>query len=230
MASRTLRLAEPRALPLAPLKLAELRGMASLDSRQLLELWLGPDNEPSGCDAWLDALRGWAEIGELRPSELGRHGIGPRRAARLLAALEWVRRRAERAAEPGRQPLDAAAVAHWARPRLEGRQHEEVWVLCVDGRTALRSAWQVGRGGLHGCSLLPRDVLAPVLRHAASAFVLVHNHPSGDPTPSVEDRELTRALAKAAALVGTPLLDHVIVAGQRFVSLAQYEPALLGGV
>jgi DNA repair protein RadC len=77
----------------------------------------------------------------------------------------------------------------------------------------------VGRGGLAGCSLLPRDVLGPLLREGASAFVLVHNHPSGDPEPSTLDLDMTRELELLAVRLGVPLLDHLIVARGRFTSL-----------
>jgi DNA repair protein RadC len=103
-------------------------------------------------------------------------------------------------------------VNDWASPRLASLLHEEVWVLCVDAQSVLKSTWHVGRGGIHGCGLLARDILTPVVRDAASAFVLVHNHPSGDPSPSFEDKTLTEALQRAAESVGVPLLDHVVVA------------------
>jgi DNA repair protein RadC len=70
----------------------------------------------------------------------------------------------------------------------------------------------VAQGGLHGCALTPGDVLRPAVRDGGSAFVLVHNHPSGDPVPSREDVAMTRLVAAAGELLGVPLLDHVIVA------------------
>lgn len=117
------------------------------------------------------------------------------------------------------EPLTAAGVFAWAQPRLGALEHEELWVLCVDARTRLRSTWQAGRGGLHGCAVLPRDVLMPVVREAAAAFVVVHNHPSGDPSPSAEDVAFTRALAKGGAALSIPLLDHVVVGGGAYRSL-----------
>ena len=80
-------------------------------------------------------------------------------------------------------------------------------MLALDGRNGLRAARRIAEGGLHGCSVDPRDVLRSVIREAASAFVLVHNHPSGDPAPSDEDIELTRMVARAGAVLGTPLVD-----------------------
>jgi DNA repair protein RadC len=118
-------------------------------------------------------------------------------------------------------------VARWARLRLSELDHEQVWVLALDGRNNLRAARRIAEGGLHGCSVETRDVLRAVVRDAASAFVLVHNHPSGDPSPSHEDVELTTTLVRAAQVIGTPLLDHVIVAGRTHASL--YDLGIVRG-
>ena len=145
-------------------------------------------------------------ISELR-------GLGFAKATRIAAALELGRRAALAALSERPTLLSSfAAVVAWARPRLVGLDHEEVWLLSMDGRHALKSARQISRGGQHGCALTTRDVLGPALRDAASAIVLIHNHPSGDPTPSVEDLCMTRSIASACAVVGIPLLDHVVVA------------------
>jgi DNA repair protein RadC len=87
-----------------------------------------------------------------------------------------------------------------------------MWVVCLDGRNRVRASRRVAQGGLHGCAVLPRDILRVAVREAASAIVLVHNHPSDDPTPSSEDLVMTRRVCDAAAVVGVPLVDHVIVA------------------
>jgi DNA repair protein RadC len=140
-------------------------------------------------------------------------GVGVAKAARVAAALELGRRAALSAVSERHTVLASFdAVVAWARPRLAGLDHEEVWLLSMDGRNALKSARQIARGGQHGCALTTRDVLGPALRDAASAIVLIHNHPSGDPSPSLEDLCMTRTLTSACALVGVPLLDHVVVA------------------
>ena len=147
-------------------------------------------------------------------------GVGLAKAARIGAGFELGRRALLRAVGGSRANLGSSAeVARWARLRLSALDHEQVWVLALDGRNGLRAAKRVAQGGLHGCSLDPRDVLRAAVREAASAFVLVHNHPSGDPTPSEEDIELTNTVARAASVLGTPLVDHVIVAGGGHASL-----------
>jgi len=140
--------------------------------------------------------------------------------ARVAAAVE-LGRRAAAAASHGAFPrmTDRDAVDAWARPRLATLDHEELWVLALDGRHGLRAARRVAAGGIHGLHVTARDPLRFALREAASGFVLVHNHPSGDPTPSEEDVAFTRAVVDGAAAIGTPLLDHVIVARRQSTSM-----------
>jgi DNA repair protein RadC len=141
------------------------------------------------------------------------HHLEPTQAASLAAAFEVGRRVSVGQLCDDREVVGSfASVAAWARPRLAALEHEEVWLLMLDGRNGLKSTARVAQGGLHGCALTPRDVLRPPLRDGASAIVLVHNHPSGDPVPSQEDVEMTRAIARAADVVGVPLLDHIVVA------------------
>jgi DNA repair protein RadC len=162
-------------------------------------------------------LEGMARAG---PMALAEHpGVGIAKALRLAASFE-LGRRAVRCAVRPRAPLRTSAeVAAWSSPRLAALEHEEMWVLSLDGRNGLRGARRVAQGGLHGCAVAARDVLRAALADAASALVLVHNHPSGDPTPSIEDVTMTRLVAQAGAVVGVPLVDHVVVAGERYSSM-----------
>ncbi|HXN30322.1 MAG TPA: JAB domain-containing protein, partial [Polyangiaceae bacterium] len=106
-------------------------------------------------------------------------------------------------------------------PRLATLDHEELWALVLDGRHGLRAARRVASGGIHGLHVAPRDALRVAVREGASAVVLVHNHPSGDPSASSEDVAFTRAVSDAARVVGTPLLDHVIIARRRASSMVE---------
>jgi DNA repair protein RadC len=155
----------------------------------------------------LDGLSRLSAIGLL-----AQPGLGPAMAARIAAALELGRRVALHATAPRASLGSFDDVAAWARPRLAALEHEEVWLLALDGRNGVKSARRIAQGGMHGCALTTRDILAPALRDAASAIVLVHNHPSGDPHPSPEDVSMTSHVARACDLLGMPLLDHVIVA------------------
>jgi DNA repair protein RadC len=202
-------------------------GVETLSDTELLAVLLGTGT--SGAPVTEVARRlledSFGLSGLLRSSAHGlaaHHGLGPAKAARVAAALELGRRSVARPAPGERLTLASfAAVAGWAQPRLSSLEHEEVWLLALDGRNGLKSARRIAQGGMHGCALTTRDVLAPALRDAASAIVLVHNHPSGDPQPSPEDRSMTNAVAQACGVVGVPLLDHVIVARGGATSLLE---------
>ena len=161
-----------------------------------------------------------------RPAAAHRPSRALMSKARAVAAVFELARRLELARE---QPLtkltSAAAVVAWARPRIGALAHEELWMLALDGRGHLRAARCVARGGLHGAAVRAADPIRAALRADASAFVLVHNHPSGDPTPSREDIALTAQVAAAAQVTGVPLLDHVVVARSGFACVPITSPS-----
>lgn len=140
-------------------------------------------------------------------------------AARAITAAIELGKRATLDNTPRTAMGDGRDVAAWARPRLGTLEHEELWMLALDGRSRLKVARCVARGGLHGLAVKAADPLRLAIRAGASGFVLVHNHPSGDPTPSEEDRVFTSKVAAAGAVCGVPLLDHVVVAREGFASV-----------
>ncbi len=146
------------------------------------------------------------------------------KARSLAAAFELGRRLEIARARPPEKLTSASAVAAWARPRISPLAHEELWMLALDGRGHLRAARCVAKGGLHGAAIRASDPLRAALRVDASAFVLVHNHPSGDPTPSKEDVALTAHIAAAARIAGVALLDHVVVARSGFACVPLEPP------
>ena len=120
-----------------------------------------------------------------------------------------------------REPLlTSAHVARYFTPRLAHLDHEEMWIATLDGRNAMRSVRKVSQGGLHGCAVSARDILRSALADAASSIIVIHNHPGGDPMPSMEDVAMTKRLSHAASIVGTPLVDHVILGAEgRYASM-----------
>lgn len=105
------------------------------------------------------------------------------------------------------------------RGLLAGRDRETVVALYLDGRHRILRVHEVSIGTATASLIHPREVFGPALRVRACAVVVAHNHPSGDPEPSVEDRGVTERLLAAGELVGVPLLDHLVVGGESFVSL-----------
>ena len=207
-------------------------GIESLGDGDLIAVVLGTGRpgEPVGvlAAALLEELGGIAGLARAGVGELSaRAGIGHAKAARLAAAIELGRRAATDATRGVIERFPESRAVHaWAHPRLVGLDHEELWLLALDGLNGLRAARRVAMGGLHGLHVGTRDPLRIAIREAASAFLLVHNHPSGDPTPSREDVDFTRQLARAAREVGTTLADHVVVARRGYASML--ELGLLG--
>jgi DNA repair protein RadC len=208
---------------------AQRDGVGSLSDADLLALLLatGAAGHPVARVAHelLSDIGGLERLERVGPYRLAeQRGIGMVKATRLLAAIELGRRvTLQSLCDDAAVFASFEAVAAWARPRLAALDHEEVWLLCLDAKNALRSARRIARGGLHGCALRPADVLRPALEDAASGIVIVHNHPSGDPTPSVADIEMTRCLFEACQILGIQLLDHVIVARSGAQSLREVE-------
>lgn len=203
-------------------------GVQGLSDAELLAIVIGTGSSGESVTitaaSLLESAGGLEGLARLGPHGFAeRRGLGPAKAARIAASLELGRRATLRTLGEQRPVLGCFdAVAAWARPRLATLEHEEVWLLALDGKSALKSARRIAQGGLHGCALTTRDVLGPALRDGASAILLVHNHPSGDPRPSPEDLQMTRTLAKACDLVGVPLLDHVVVARDGASSLYEH--------
>jgi DNA repair protein RadC len=103
--------------------------------------------------------------------------------------------------------------------RLARHPRETFWVLGLGSRNHVLAEERVAEGAVNQCALLPRDVFGPLVAAGAVQAVLIHNHPSGDPTPSMEDLSLTRRLAAAGDLLGVAVLDHVIVGAGSWRSL-----------
>ena len=99
--------------------------------------------------------------------------------------------------------------------------------MALDGRSNVRGVRQLARGGRHGLVISPKEVLSAALCEAATAFFLVHNHPSGHPKPSREDLRMTHEVVTAAEVVGVPLCDHVIVTASVDAYYSMFEEGVL---
>lgn len=141
------------------------------------------------------------------------NGIGPAKAAQLVATLELARRglREEIRLRPALSTPDA--VRDWLRLALAPLQHEVFLALWLDAQNRLIADEELFRGTLTQTSVYPREVVKRALARNAAAVILAHNHPSGVAEPSAADTLLTRSLKEALALVDVRLVDHFIVAG-----------------
>jgi DNA repair protein RadC len=163
---------------------------------------------------------GLERVATLPGAEL-RKRVGPAAAARLSAAIELGRRAATQPLERGQRLRGPADIHGLFGARLRHLPQEEFHVLLLDARHRLLRASLVTRGTADTSLVHAREVFREAVKEGASAVILVHNHPSGDPRPSPEDRTVTRQLSQAGSVVGIPVLDHVIVGDGRYVSMAE---------
>ncbi len=201
------------------------QGPAQLTDSELLALLLRTGTRGRAASAVareLVAAGGLAALAQAAPTELAAiRGVGPAKAATLLAAFELGRRVAARPLRRGDRIGSPEDVHRHFHAHLRDAAAEQFHTVLLDSRHRVIRSVLTSQGTLTASLVHPREVFRPALREAAAALVLVHNHPSGDPSPSPEDREITRRLARAGALLGIPVLDHVIVADRGFASLRE---------
>ncbi|MCY1016034.1 RadC family protein [Pyxidicoccus sp. MSG2] len=147
-------------------------------------------------------------------------GVGPVRAAQMLAALE-LGRRAQRTVERRPKLRTPQEIHAYLGPKLGALRREVFHVLCFNARNVLVRDARVAEGTMNACPVDPREVFATALTARATAIVLAHNHPSGDPEPSIQDVGLTRHLISAAQLLNIKVLDHVVVGDGAYVSMME---------
>lgn len=151
----------------------------------------------------------------------GERGVGAATASRIQAALELGRRAAAHLPELGERIRGPEDVFARLGPRLRDLPQEEFHALLLNTQHRIIRDFLVTRGILDASLVHPREVFRPAIVESAAGVVLVHNHPSGDPTPSWEDRTVTRQLAEAGRAIGIPVLDHVVVGEGRWVSMRE---------
>ena len=154
-------------------------------------------------------------------------GVGKVKAATLQAAIELARRLAVQQSAKIQMITGPEDVARYAMPHYRFEQKEHFAVLLLTTKNHVISMPEVSVGSLSASVVHPREVFRAAIDHAAAAMILLHNHPSGDPTPSREDIAVTERLVKAGKIMDIPVLDHVVLGRDRFISLK--EKGLLQG-
>jgi DNA repair protein RadC len=149
------------------------------------------------------------------------HGIGPAKAVQIKAALELSRRVNVEPLQRGQPLRSSGDVYRHYQGRLSSLHRETVYVVLLDARNRILGEAKVSEGSLSAAVVHPRDVFRPVIEESAAALILVHNHPSGDPTPSAEDVTITQRLRAAGELMGVKVLDHVIIGAGCYTSLVE---------
>jgi DNA repair protein RadC len=204
-------------------------GPHAIGDGELLALLLGPGPRDLRSIATareiVRSAGGLAALSRSTPRELAQlAGVGAARATRIAAAFELGRRAVDLVRT---RPSMAAAedVYRCVASRLAGLAQEVFLVIGVDVRNGVLDIVECARGHASGVEIHPREVFRPLVRMAAAGGVLVHNHPSGDPTPSTEDVELTRRLRDIGQLMGIPIIDHVVIGEASYRSIAEWVGA-----
>ncbi len=153
----------------------------------------------------------------------GIKGLGPGKVSHIIAAFELGRRLAAYMDTDKIQIRGPEDISQLMTPGLRDLTKETLHVLCLDTKNVVTRRRQIFEGSLNASIIHPREVFRFAVEEAAASIVLVHNHPSGDPTPSTEDIRATRQLAEAGKLMDIPMLDHVIIGDGSFVSMKERQ-------
>ncbi|MDA8441391.1 MAG: DNA repair protein RadC [Peptococcaceae bacterium] len=201
-------------------------GTTALSNSELLALVLGSGNRrENALDMSARILAdagGWRGLAGLSLGELENIvGIGRAKACQIQALLEIGRRMATAVPETRptvRCPDDAANLVMEDMRYLD-REHFRL--MALNSKNQVLGVVPVAVGSLNAAPVHPREVFKEAIRRSAAAIILLHNHPSGDPTPSREDVEVTKRLAEAGHLLGIEVFDHLVIGDKRYVSLKE---------
>lgn len=209
-----------------PREKLERVGVSALGDNELLALVLGSGSRQEGVLAL--ATRLLADLGGLHRlpcvsvAELRqREGIGPARAAQVVAAVELGRRSLVRGGADRPRVASPRHLASLLLPPFGSGAVERFGIVLLDTRHRVIRTTVLSVGSLDSTVVHPREVFREAAASSASAIVLFHNHPSGDPTPSQDDLALTTRLVQAGEIMGIDVVDHLILADDRYVSLLE---------
>lgn len=201
-------------------------GVSSLSDAELLAILIGSGTtKVTAVDLakrMLIDFNGLNEIASKNSFELSKmKGIGLARSARIVAAFELGRRQNHKAVTKKIQFKSPEDIFQYYYPKVQNLKFEIFAILLLNGNNSLIQDIQITKGTLTSSLVHPREVFKTAIDNLAAAMILLHNHPSGEPSPSLEDKRITQQLLSASELLGIPILDHVIIAGNQFYSFAQ---------
>ena len=155
-------------------------------------------------------------------------GIGELKALSVVAALELGRRIGMEPTTPQNKPITKAEQAYRVMiPIMRNLDHEECWVLYLNRRNILSAKEMISSGDLESTIINDKFIIRKMIERKAESIILVHNHPSGDPTPSVADIHQTEKLRRSLSVVGFALLDHIIISSNRFFSFSEERTVIV---
>ncbi len=198
-------------------------GAASMTDADLLAILLRTGSSRlTAVELALNLLKKFHGLAGLNDAALaefkGEKGMGEVKAVTLKAALELGRRLTRDGADPGQRIACAEDVYCRYQPKMSTMRAEQFHMACMDMKHRVMHECMISQGSLSASVVHPREAFAQAIRHNAAAVIFFHNHPSGDPTPSRQDEEVTQRLQEAARVLGIPMLDHVILGNGRYYS------------
>lgn len=203
------------------------QGAEKLTDAELLALIIrtgDSSSKNSAVDLARDLLSRFGSLRQLSAASIDelcqQPGIGPAKAAEIQALFQIARRFSDTRLQPGQAYRSSKDAFQHFHERLCDYRKEVFLALLLDSKNRLIREVQISEGSLNASIVHPREVFAPVLRESAAAILFIHNHPSGDPTPSREDIEITGRLKQVGELMGVRVLDHIIIGKGDYVSLA----------
>lgn len=162
------------------------------------------------------------QLSEATISELCQvKGVGMAKAVQLKAAFSLGMRASKQAISPKYRIEHPLHAYHLIKDEMERETRELFVVILQDTKNYVITHEVVSVGNLTTTLVHPREVFYPAIRHKAASMIIAHNHPSGDPTPSPQDYDLTKKLIEASKLIGIPIYDHLIIGDQQYISLRQ---------
>ena len=148
-------------------------------------------------------------------------GIGKVKAIQILCLAELSRRLAKATAQEGLNFSNPASIARYYMEDLRHANQEQMKLLLLNTKSRLIGETDISKGTVNSAVISPRELFVEALQKNAVSIVLLHNHPSGDPTPSKEDVLITRRIQEAGRLIGVELLDHIVIGDNCYVSLRE---------
>lgn len=207
-----------------PRERLEKNGVHVLSDAELLAIIFKTGNKEENAIVMSDRLitkYGLGKLNELSLKELQEiKGIGPAKSMQIKALFEFNKRHslAKRDGEPIKSARD---VFEYASQRLTTNQQENFMILLLDSKNRIVKDEVISIGTLNASIIHPREVFKSAIRESANSIILVHNHPSGDPEPSIEDEQITEKLFEAGEILNIKVLDHVIIGKDKFWSFKE---------
>lgn len=202
------------------------KGNQSLSNTELVAILIGSGNREQNAiqlaqEILHSANNSLNELARFTISDLMKFkGIGEAKAINIATALEIGRRRQTNTLNKKTKITCSKDVYQHISPMLLDLQHEEFWILCLNRSNQLIKSIQISSGGISGTTADPKIIFKKALDQTASSIILIHNHPSNNPTPSNSDEELTKKLSMAGNHLDIPVLDHIIFCNNSYYSFS----------